>query len=58
MADIKLYNLLEVAEILKVSRQTIYNYITAGKLKATKFSKEYRVTDSELQNFIKTGGRC
>ena len=53
--QIKLYNLKEVAEVLRVSRQTIYNYITAKKLRATKYGKEYRVTEEDLQEFIKNG---
>lgn len=51
----KLYNLMEVAGILRVSRQTIYNYITAKRLRATKYGKEYRVTEEDLQEFIKNG---
>ena len=53
--NIKLYTLQEVADILRVSRQTIYNYVTAKKLNATRFGKEYRVTDHDLQEFIRTG---
>lgn len=53
--DIKLYTLQEVADILKVTRQTIYNYVTAQKLRATKYGKEYRVTDEDLQEFIRNG---
>lgn len=53
--NIKLYTLQEVADILKVSRQTIYNYVTAKKLKATKYGKEYRVTEETLQEFIEKG---
>lgn len=55
MAEIKLYTLQEVADVMKVSRQTIYNYVTAKKLKATKYGKEYRVTEEDLQHFIKNG---
>lgn len=51
----QLYTLQEVANILKVSRQTIYNYVTAKKLRATKYGKEYRVTEADLQEFIKNG---
>lgn len=53
----KLYTLQEVADYLKVTRQTIYNYVTAGKLNATKLAgrKEYRVTEKDLQNFIQVG---
>lgn len=50
----KLYTLQEVANYLKVSRQTIYNYVGAGKLKASKLAgaKEYRVTESEIKRFM------
>lgn len=53
--NIKLYTLQEVADILRVSRQTIYNYVTAKKLRATKYGKEYRVTEADLQEFIAKG---
>lgn len=49
----KLYTLQEVADYLRVTRQTIYNYVTAKKLKASKIGKEYRVTEEDLQAFIK-----
>ena len=54
-SEIKLYTLQEVANILRVSRQTIYNYVTAKRLRATKYGREYRVTDEDLQEFIKNG---
>ncbi len=53
--DIKVYTLQEVADIMKVTRQTIYNYVTDKRLRATKYGKEYRVTDADLQEFIKNG---
>lgn len=49
----KLYTLQEVADYLRVSRQTIYNWVTAKRLKASKIGKEYRVTEKDLQDFIK-----
>lgn len=55
MADIKLYTLQEVADILKVTRQTIYNYVTSKRIKATKFGREYRVTEEDLKQFIENG---
>lgn len=54
-SELKLYTLQEVANILRVSRQTIYNYVTVKRLKATKYGKEYRVTEDDLQDFIKNG---
>lgn len=53
----KLYTLQEVADYLKVSRQTIYNYLTKKKLRASKLAgqREYRVTEEDLQEFLKQG---
>lgn len=51
----KLYTLQEVADYLKVTRQSVYNYVRQGKLKASKLAggKEYRVTEQDLQAFIR-----
>ena len=51
----KLYTLQEVANILRVSRQTLYNNIRKGKLQATKFGKQYLITEEQLQDLIKYG---
>ncbi len=53
--SIKLYTLQEVADILRVTRQTVYNYHTWKWLKATKYGREYRVTEEDLQDFIRNG---
>ena len=55
MNETKLYTLQEVATVLRVTRQTVYNYIAAKRLRATKYAKEYRVTENDLDEFIKTG---
>ena len=55
MADIKVYTLDEVADILKVSRRTLYNYIKEGKLPAVKMGKYWRVSQDTLEAFISTG---
>ena len=48
----KLYTPLEVAEYLGLSRKTIYRYLETGDLKAKKIGREYRITQSQLQEFI------
>lgn len=55
MADIKVYTLDEVADTLKVSKRTLYNYVKAEKLHAVKMGKYWRVTEESLQSFISTG---
>lgn len=55
MADIKVFTLDEVADILKVTKRTLYNYVKAGKLHAVKIGKYWRVSEESLQAFISTG---
>ena len=53
--DMKLYTLQEVADILRINRQTLYNNIRRGKLTAAKVGKEYRISETQLQDIIKNG---
>lgn len=55
MEQSKLYTLQEVADVLRVSRQTLYNNIRKGKLNLTKIGKEYRVTEEQLQELLRNG---
>ena len=47
------YKAEELAEKLEVNIMTIYRYIKAGKIKAYKFGKEFRVEKSEFESFLK-----
>lgn len=51
----KLYTLQEVADILRVTKQTLYNNIRKGKLQANKVGKEYRITEEQLQDIVRNG---
>ena len=55
MANIKLYTLDEVADILKVTKRTLYNYTKRGILRAVKVGKYWRVSEDNLKEFISTG---
>jgi len=46
------YLVEELAEKLRVSNMTIYRYIKAGKLKAYKIGKEFRIDKKEFQRFL------
>ena len=46
------YLVEELAEKLRVSKMTIYRYIKAGKVKAYKIGKEFRIDKSEFNNFL------
>ena len=47
----------ELAEKLDVNVMTIYRYIKAGKLKAYKIGKEYRIDHTEFQRFLEQARR-
>ena len=55
MPDIKLYTLDEVADILQVTRRTLYTWIKADQLKAVKMGKYWRVSEQALQEFTAKG---
>lgn len=46
------YKAENLAELLEVNIMTIYRYIKAGKLKAYKIGKEYRIDKNEFQKFL------
>lgn len=46
------YTAKELAEKLSLNVMTIYRYIDAGKLKAYKISKEFRIEKSEFERFM------
>lgn len=46
------YKTEELAEKLRVSVMTIYRYIKAGKLKAYKIGKEFRIDKTEFYSFL------
>ncbi len=55
MAEIKMYTLDEIAGILKVTRRSLYTWISKGQLKAVKIGKYLRVSEQALQEFTTIG---
>ncbi len=52
MKDKPFYKAEDLAEQLEVNIMTIYRYIKAGRLKAYKIGREYRVDKVEFQSFL------
>ena len=50
--DERYLTLSEIAERLKVSRRTVYRWVKDGDLNAYKFANEYRITESDLKDFL------
>ena len=55
MNSSKVYTLNEVANILKITRQTVYDNIKKGNIAAVKIGKSWRVTHENLQTYISKG---
>lgn len=55
MATEKIYTLDEVANELRVTKRTVYDYVKFKKVVAVKVGKMWKVTESEL-NYIKENG--
>lgn len=53
MTEKEFYTAEELADKLRVNIMTIYRYIKAGKLKAHKLGKEFRITKEEFDRFLK-----
>ena len=55
--EIKVYTILELVDILHVTRRSIYEWIKTGKLHAVKLGKEWRVREEDLDAFLANGTR-
>ena len=42
----------EIADMFKVSRQTVYRWVKSGELSAFKLGHDWRIKNSDLQKFI------
>mgnify|MGYP000946301294 CR=1 FL=1 len=47
------YTPQQVADKLQLTVRTIWSYIRSGKLPASKLGREYRISDEQLDRFMK-----
>lgn len=55
MTEIKVYTLDEIADILKLTKRSLYTYVKNGKLKAVKVGKHWRVSEENFKDFLEQG---
>lgn len=53
----KLFTVDEVRDQFKVSRQTVYNWITAGKLDVIRVGRSIRITQAAIDRFIRSSDK-
>ena len=49
----RLLTVQEVAEVMRVSRMTVYRLIRAGQLKAVRVGRNYRVREEDLSAYLR-----
>lgn len=52
MTNKEFYTAQALADKLEVNVMTIYRYIKAGRIRAYKFGKEFRIEEKEFENFL------
>ncbi|WP_282853075.1 helix-turn-helix domain-containing protein [Gulosibacter sediminis] len=52
LSDVHFLTVAEVAELMRVSKMTVYRMVHAGDLPAVKFGRSYRVPESAVQDAI------
>ncbi len=53
MKEREFYKADDLAKLLEVNIMTIYRYIKAGRLKAHKIGRDFRIDKNEFQMFLK-----
>ena len=52
-SDVHFLTVQEVAELMRVSKMTIYRMVHAGELPAVRFGRSYRVPANAVEIFLK-----
>ena len=53
--NMKMYNIDQVAEMLRLCRITVFRYIKSGKIKAIKIGREWRIKQDEIDRIMREG---
>ena len=51
--DVRFLTVAEVAEIMRVSKMTVYRLVHAGELPAIRFGRSYRVPESAVADAMR-----
>jgi excisionase family DNA binding protein len=56
LSDVRFLTVAEVADMMRVSRMTVYRIIHSGELPAIRFGRSFRVPESAVEAAIETHG--
>lgn len=52
-SDVRFLTVSEVAEVMRVSKMTVYRLVHSGELPAVQFGRSYRVPESAVTDYVK-----
>ena len=52
LSDVRFLTVAEVADIMRVSKMTVYRLVHAGELPAVRFGRSYRVPETAVTNAL------
>mgnify|MGYP000907657031 FL=1 len=52
LPDVRFLTVAEVAELMRVSKMTVYRLVHAGELPAVRFGRSYRVPESAVTALV------
>ncbi|MCC3290085.1 MULTISPECIES: helix-turn-helix domain-containing protein [unclassified Arthrobacter] len=52
-SDVRFLTVSEVADVMRVSKMTVYRLVHSGELPAVRFGRSYRVPESAVQKVLR-----
>ncbi|WP_028279496.1 helix-turn-helix domain-containing protein [Arthrobacter sp. H5] len=52
-SDVRFLTVAEVAEVMRVSKMTVYRLVHSGEMPAVRFGRSYRVPESAVQQYVR-----
>lgn len=56
-SDVRFLTVSEVADVMRVSKMTVYRLVHSGELPAVRFGRSYRVPESAVQQVLRNAVR-
>ncbi|MCZ2401777.1 helix-turn-helix domain-containing protein [Paenarthrobacter sp. Z7-10] len=54
LSNVSFLTVSEVAEVMRVSKMTVYRLVHSGELPAVQFGRSYRVPASAVEGYLRT----
>jgi excisionase family DNA binding protein len=52
-SNVRFLTVAEVAEVMRVSKMTVYRLIHSGEMPAVRFGRSYRVPESAVEQYLR-----